>query len=454
MNIIIEGAGEIGSHLAKILTNEGNEVVVIDCDKNRLHRVESNTGVRTIEGRLSSISVLEEAGAAEAELFIAVNPLKGQAVNMLSAQIAKSLGCRKVCARIDDEEYLSYNNKHLFSDLRIDMMFYPEHIAAKEVAKAITRNAQDNMDFTRGRLSLSSYKVREDSILVNRTVARLVALLPRSVSMRVVAVRRGNETMIPHANTAFEANDTVYIITTRECKKSIDVFFGASYTKADKVMILGGNEIAEMAACMLSSIVSNVKLIEVDEERCHELSESTDAYDNVDVVWGDGRNLDFLHDEGIAEYDVFVACTGNDETNILTCATAKKIGVSKTIAEVENIDYHRFADDMGVDTIINKKTLSVGKVIKMTLSNKVRSVKFLHGTNVEVLEYIVPPKSKITYNTLENTNFPRNAVIGGVIRGVDSFVAVGSTQIADYDKVIVFAMQSASKDVDRFFTDS
>ena len=169
------------------------------------------------------------------------------------------------------------------------------------------------------------------------------------------------------------------------------------------------------------------------------------------VINGDGRDSDFLLEEGIKDFDAFVAVTGNDEANILACVVAKKFGVEKTIAEVENIEYIRLAEEMGVDAVINKKLITAGKIFKMTLSNKVRFIKYMSGTDAEILEYIVAPESAITHKTLKDTDFPHDAIIGGIIRGNESFIAVGDTKIEAYDRVVVFSLPNAVKDVDRLF---
>ena len=187
----------------------------------------------------------------------------------------------------------------------------------------------------------------------------------------------------------------------------------------------------------------------MNKTKCLELSERLP--DNVIVVNGDGRNSDFLMEEAIKEYDAFVALTNSSETNILACVAAKSLGVARTIAEVENIEYIKLAESMGVDAVINKKLITAGRIFKFTLSNKVRFIKYMSGTNAEVLEFIVAPDTAITKKPLKDMNFPRNAIVGGVIRGNESFIAVGDTQIQAYDRVAVFALPEAVKEVDRFF---
>ncbi len=448
MVIIIEGAGEVGSHLAKMLSSESNDITVIDCDEERLSKLNSTADVVTITGDLSCIKVLKDAGVENADLFIAVNPSSSQDVNIVSALLAKKLGCAKVCARINNEEYLSYENKHLFTELGIDLMFYPEKIAAGEIASLLKRTTStETMDFARGKLQLAVFKLEDDSPIIDMKISELAAAI--NVQFRVVALSRDNKTIMPQRDTKFKYHDLVYIITTREGITPMMNFLGKGSIEINKVMILGAGAIGGMLAGNIAKLVEAVKVIDSDKQLCIDLSESTD--NNVQVVNGDGRNSDFLLEENIRDYDAFVAVTENDEANILACVVAKRFGVERTIAEVENIEYIRLAEEMGVDAVINKKLITAGKIFKMTLSNKVRFVKYMSGTEAEILEYIVAPDSAITHKALKDIDFPTDAIIGGIIRGNDYFIAVGDTLIEGYDRVVVFALPNAVKDVDRMF---
>ena len=451
MRIVIEGAGEVGSHLAKMLASEANEITVIDADESRLAKLATTVDVVTIAGPASSIRSLKEANVERADLFIAVNPFTSQDVNIVSALLAKKLGCPKVSARIDDEEYLSYENKYLFTEMGIDMMFYPEKIAAGEIVDLLKRTAStEAMDFARGRLQMAVFKLEEDSPLLDMKLTEFAAAVTTDeLQFRVVAVSRGTETLMPRPDMRFKYHDLVFIITKREGIAPIMAFLGKSDIEVGKLMILGGSQIGGMLAKSLSKQMETIKVIDKDRKRCMDLSEKTD--DNVIVVHGDGRNSDLLLEENIKEYDAFVAVTGNDEANILACVVARKFGVPRTIAQVENLEYVKLAEDMGVDAVINKKLITAGRIFKMTLSNKVRFVKYMNGTDAEVLEYIVAPGSRITKFPLKDLSFPQNAVVGGVIRGNDTFIAVGDTQIEAYDRVAVFALPSAVTEVDKFF---
>lgn len=451
MKIIIAGAGAVGSHLAKMLSNEANDITVIDTVPERLEALSANTDVVTVEGNPSAIEVLQQAGAEEADLFIAVNPSASQDVNIVSAMLAKKLGSKKVTARINNEEYLSYENRYLFTEMGIDLMFYPEKIAAGEIADLLKRTASsDFMDFARGKLQVGVFKLDEESPLIGMNMAEFSAVAAEDgQKFRVVAIARGDKTIIPKFDTKFKYHDLVFIISKREGMDMLMKYIGKRNIEVNSVMILGGSPTGEMLARQMAKQIESVKLIEMNREKCLELSEKLPS--NVVVVNGDGRNSDMLLEESIKEYDAFVAVTNNSETNILASVAAKSLGVARTIAEVENIEYIRLAESMGVDAVINKKLITAGRIFKFTLSDKVRFIKYMSGTNAEVLEYIVSPDTEITKKPLKDMTFPKNAIVGGVIRGNESYIAVGDTHIQAYDRVAVFALPEAVKEVDKFF---
>ena len=451
MKIVIAGAGEVGSHLAKMLSVEANDITVIDSRQERLDALSASTDVITVLGNPSAIDVLQDAGVANADLFIAVYPSDSQDVNIVSAMLAKKLGSKKATARIDNEEYLSYENKYLFTEMGIDLMFYPEKIAAGEIIDLLKRTATtDSMDFARGKLQIAVFKLEESSALLGMTMAEFSAVAAeQGHSFRVVAIARGNDTIIPQFDTKFKYHDLVFIISKRDGMEMLMKYIGKKDIEIKNVMILGGSPIGEIVARNISKQMETVKLIEMNKEKCLELSEKLP--DNVIVVNGDGRNSDMLIEESIKDFDAFVAVTNSSETNILACVAAKRLGITRTIAEVENIEYIRLAESMGVDAIINKKLITAGRIYKFTLSNKVRFIKYMSGTNAEVLEYIVAPDTTITKHMLKDMNFPKNAIIGGIIRGNEAIIAVGDTQIQAYDRVAVFALPEAVKEVDKFF---
>ncbi|MBO6172811.1 MAG: Trk system potassium transporter TrkA [Bacteroidales bacterium] len=451
MKIVIQGAGEVGSHLAKMLSREDNDITVIDDSAQRLHSITEIADVIAVEGPPSSLKVMREAEVQHADLFISVVPFVPQDVNIVSALLAKNLGAAKVTARIDDNDFLTPENKLLFKQMGIELMFYPERLASDEIFELLKHSSSsESMDFARGRLQVEVFKLEEDSPLLDMKIAEFAAITTKDeLQFRVIAISRGGQTIMPKFDTKLMYHDLVFIIATREGMQFLMKFLGKNTVETDKVMILGGSKIAELVADRLSKKISQVKILEKDKERAMVLSEKLD--DNVIVVVGDGRNSELLVDEGIKDFDAFLALTGKDEANVLACVVAKKFGVERTIAEVENIEYIHLAEEMGVDSVINKKLITAGRLFKLTLSGKARLVKYMSGTDAEVLEYTVAPGSAITKGALKDLSFPKDSVIGGLIRGSESKIAIGSTKIEAYDRVVVFALPHAVKEVDKFF---
>lgn len=444
----------MGAHLAKMLSNESNEITVIDSDPERIRTLSQTADVATILGGPSSIPLLKEAGCSSADLFIAVNPLQPQSVNIVSALLAKKLGTKRVVARVDDEDFLSPENKLLFKDMGLDMMFFPEKSASDEVDDMLRSSAStDTLDFARGKLQLGVFKLDDDSPLLDMTVAEFsqaISQLPNGSEFRIVAISRGNATLIPKSDSTFKPGDYLYIISCRDGMPTLMRYLGKDKMDIRRVLILGGSEIGQMVAARLAARkMDDIKIIDIDPKHCRYLSEVLP--DSVSVALGDARNADFLKEEGLSSYHAVLAFTGSDETNILSCVVAKKMGVSRVIAQVENLEYIRLAEDMGVDSVINKKLITASRIFKFTLSDKVRSVRYVSGTDAEVLEYTAAPGSRITKKPLKDIEFPADAIIGGIIRGGDSFIAVGNTHIEAYDRVAVFAIPDAVKEVDKFF---
>lgn len=454
MKIVIQGAGEVGSHLAKMLSLEANDITVIDHDPERLDALRAIADIVAIQGAPSSLEAMREAGVQNADLFISVVPSVPQDVNIVSALLAKNLGAAKVTARIDDNDFLTPENRLLFKQMGIELMFYPERLAADEIFDLLKHSsASDSMDFARGKLQVEVFKLEEGSPLLDMKIAEFAAITTKDeLQFRVIAISRGGKTIMPKYDTKFMYNDLVFIIATREGIDFLMKFLGKNNVEIDKVMIFGGSKIAEIAADELSKKIATVKIIEKDRDRAMALSEKLDG--NVIVVVGDGRNSEFLLEEGIKDYDAFLALTGKDEANVLACVVAKKFGVGRTIAEVENVEYIHLAEEMGVDSVINKKLITAGRLFKFTLSGKARLVKYMSGTDAEVLEYTVAPKSAITKGPLKDIEFPKDAVVGGVIRGGESYIAIGTTRIEAFDRVVVFALASAVKEIDQLFKQS
>ncbi|BDX38407.1 Trk system potassium transport protein TrkA [Tenuifilaceae bacterium CYCD] len=445
MNIIIVGAGEVGTHLATMLAKEYHDVVVIDPDAEMLSNLAATTDVITFQGSATSINVLKEANIKKADLFIAV--AHSEETNIVSATLAKRLGAKKVIARIDKNEYLQPNNKEIFLNLGIDSLIYPERLAAREVITLLGQTSSTEfVDFSGGKLSLVVFRLEEDSPVIDSTLLQATKSL-QNLEYRAVAISREGETIIPRGSDQFKYNDLVYVIANQSGIKNMMEYSGKKNIDVNNLMILGGSRIAIQITNELEKSM-NVKIIEVDKDKSQKLA---GQFKNALVINGDGRNTDLLIEEGLPYMDAFVAVTGNSETNILSCIVAKRMGVKKTIAEIENINYIRLAESIGVDTVINKKLITASRIFRYTMSTDVSTIKCLTGSDAEVLEFIVKPGSPVTKGKLKEISFPKDAIIGGVVRGDSAFIAKGDSEIKPYDRVVVFALPSAIHKIGKFF---
>jgi trk system potassium uptake protein TrkA len=445
MRIVIAGAGEVGTHLAKMLSAEEHELIVIDNDADRLKAVGGALDVLTIEGNANSISHLKEARINKADLFIGVT--YSEDVNINAAILSKKLGAKKTISRIDNQEYLLPANQEIFTNLGIDYMIYPEKIAAREIVGLLSQTGSTEVvEFSGGKLQMYVIKLDEDAPIINKSLRELTSQ-ESGLEYRAVAITRGGKTIIPSGDDRFFSGDLVYVISSQVGMKDLYKYSGKKQFEVRNIMILGGSRIGRKTAQNLGT-QHYVKLIEKDRQRSYKLS---NLLNNTLVINGDGTDFELLKQEGLDKMDAFIAVTGNSETNILSCLLAKHLGVKRTIAEIENIDYIHLAENIGVDTIINKKLITASRIFRFTMSEEVSTIKCLTGTDAEVMEFIVKPDSPATKGKLKNINFPREAIIGGVIRGKNAFIAHGDTEIKPYDRVVVFTLPGEIYTIGKFF---
>lgn len=444
MKIVIAGAGDMGTHLAKMLSGNGHDITVADVDPKALAELGNLVDVETTEGDTTQFSVLRKAGVRKCDLFIAVRSVEND--NILSAVMAKQLGARKAIARVDSNEYLEPNSKEVFIDMGIDYLFYPEQIAAREVINLLGHTSTtEYMDFAAGKLSLVAFKLELTSPLLGRKVIEEGA--DEDLEYRAVAIVRGSRTIIPGPEERYEEEDMVYIIARHHATQSVVELSGNSQVDIRNMMILGGSRIGVRIANELQNKI-NVKLVDYNADKAYRLAE---MLDKTLIINEDGRDTEAMIEEDIAGMDAFVAVTGRSETNILAAMLAKRMGVKKVIAEVENINYISLAESIGVDTIINKKLVTASNIFRFTMTTDVQAIKCLTGSQAEVLEFIVKPNSPATKHPIEELGLPDDTMVGGVVRGDRVFIAVGSTQINAFDRVVVFAMPDSIMRVAEFF---
>lgn len=445
MKIIIAGAGAVGTHLAKMLYTVDHDIIMIDNDENKLKTIDSHFDFLTVKGSATSISTLKDSDVGRADLLIAIT--ETEEANMTIAILGKKLGAKKVIARINNHEYLEESNKQFILEMGIDSLIYPEILASEEVVSMLEESGTSKkFDFSSGHLSLYILKLNVDSQIIGKTLME-ADVDNEPYDYRTVAISRNSETIIPHGSDRFQLDDLIYIVTSKAGIDHLMNYAGKSHFPIKNVMIMGGSRIGRKTAKALEGKF-NVKLLEVNKERSFKLA---DYLDKTLVVNADGTDIDILIEEGIKNMDAFVSVTENSETNILTCTIAKKFGVKKTIAEIENIEYIQIADNMGVDSVINKKLIAASHIFSHTMSADVSTVQCLSSTDAEALEFIVHEGSAILKDKLRYLKFPKDALVGGVIRDNISFIAKGDTEFMPKDRVIVFALPSAIKKINKLF---
>lgn len=434
----------MGYHLAKMLSGNGHDITVIDQDSKLLAELSSLADIITIEGDATTFAVLRKASVRKCDLYIAVDSIEND--NVLSAIMAKQLGAKKSIARIDNNEYLEPNNKEMFIDMGIDYLLYPEKIAAEEVINLLGHSATTEfVDFSGGKLSLVVFRLEPNSQLVGRAISGFDE--QSHLNYRTVAIMRDGNTIIPKSTDAYMVGDMVYVISRHDAVSDVMALSGKGSVDINNMMILGGSRIGVQIAQELQDEV-NIKLIDYNADKAYRLAE---MLERTLIIHQDGRDTEAMMEEGLANMDAFVAVTGRSETNILTAMLAKRMGVKRVIAEVENMNYINIADSVGVDTIINKKIVTASNIFRFTMSTDVLAIKCLTGSDAEVLEFIVKPNSPATKSPIAEMGLPEDVIIGGVVRGDKVFIATGNMQINAYDRVVVFAMPSAIADIGYYF---
>ena len=445
MKIIIAGVGDVGYHLAKQLSSEEHDISIIDIDESHVDATSSSTDVLSFQGSSTSIRILKDAKVDKTDLVVAVTSV--ESININTAILAKKLGAKKTIARVSSAEYVSDDNLDMIKSLGIDYLIYPEELAAIEIVKLIERSAAtDIVEIEQGKLLIIGIKIESNNPIINLSMRDIAEKYP-STSFRVSTIQRGQQTIIPTGKDVFIKNDQVFVITTQNGVEEIMKIIGKENVHIDNVMILGGGKIGRKAARLLEDKI-NVKLIESNTEKTMELA---DYLRKTLVIQGDGRDIDLLAQEAIIDMDAFVSVTANAETNIITCLMAKHLGVSKTIAQVDNVDYVPLTQTIGLDSLINKKLIAANIISRFIRRANVISAVNIPGIDADVLEYVVKDGSSITKKPVKDLKFPKGAIIGGYVRNDIGYITVGDTVFQSDDKVVVFTLPEAVNKVEDFF---
>ena len=446
MKIIIAGAYAIGTHLAQLLSRNNEDTVLIDSDEERLASISSEYDLMTVHASISKIQTLKDAGVSGADLFIAVT--RDENLNMNACMLAKALGAKRTVAKVDNFEYIDPKLDGFFEKVGISSRIYPENLAARDIANGLKMSwVRQRWDVHDGALVMLGIKLRETCEILNEPLKDLCK--PES-PYHIVAIKRGDETIIPRGDDVLKIYDLAYFMTTRNYIPYIRKIVGKEhYVDVKNVMIMGGGATAVRATELMPEYM-NAKIIELDEARCQKLNELVDT-DRVMVINGDGRDLSLLNEEGIKNTQAFVALTGNAETNILACMTAKRLGVRKTVAMVENLDYVSMAESLDIGTIVNKKALAASYIYQMMLDADVNNIRFLMSANADVAEFTAQQGSKVTRKKVFELGLPKDATIGGLVRHDEGFLVSGNTQIEAGDSVVVFCHSVNMAKIEKFF---
>jgi trk system potassium uptake protein TrkA len=446
MKIIIAGAGEVGYHLAKLLTKESHSIVLIDTNAKVLQRADSEMDLLTIQGNAYSLSILDQADIENTDLLIAVT--SSETSNLTIATVGKQLGAKKTISRVNNEEFLKLKDRLDLKRLGIDVLISPEELASKEIIRLLRRSSfSDAFDFEFGMLTLLGVYLKNNSKLVGKSIVDF-AKINEEKNYINIAVERNGEAIIPDENFIFETQDHVFFLCRPAGIDQIRDLCAGKRVEVKNVMLMGGGNVGFNTAKRLSRR-KNVKLIESNSERCTELA---DKLPETLIINDDGHDVTLLEDENISQMDAFIAVTGNSETNIMSCLVAKNHGVKKTIAMVENIDYINLSQTIGIDTLINKKLIAANNIFRYVRHADIVNIAGLHGIDAEVIEIYVKEGSKVTEGPIKMLNLPKDAIIGGVIRDNKAYIANNNYKIQAKDKVVVFALPDALKKTLDYFS--
>lgn len=458
MKIVIAGAGAVGTHLARLLSKDNMNVVLMDSDVEKLSKVNSDLDIMTLPKSPSSIKGLKDADVDGADLFIAVTPHESE--NISCCMLAKQLGAQRTVARVDNYEYMKPENLAIFRNMGVESLVYPELLASYDIAASARYSwVRQLWEFNNGDMLLLSVMMHDTNIINGKGICnennQLVGHTLKQIGVNyghdfhVVAIKRGGETVVPYGDEKILPRDLVFFMTTREGINTIRHLSGKDdYPNVNHTVIIGGSKLAVRADWALPDSYT-VKIIEPNQERCLQLGSLTKQ--RTLIINGEGYDMELLNDEGFSNQEAFFALTDNDEQNILACVAARRRGVRKTIAQVENIGYFDMAEDLDVGTIINKKVIAASHIYRMLLEGDVDNVKMLTVADADVAEFVVKEGSRVTKKTIMDLGMPHGVNIGGMIRDGKSMLVQGLTQLQAGDKVVVFCIGNTLKKLDKWF---
>ena len=445
MKIIIAGAGDLGSHLAKLLSSESHDIYLLDQNEERLNTISSQIDVFTIAGDAKSVEIMEQKLISSCDLLIAVT--SSEETNMLICILGKKLGAKRTIARINDVNIIKENKEHFYNELGIDTLISPTYLATLEIQRLVNQSAfTDDIEFDNGKLTVFGISLSKNSILINKTVRESADLNP-NLSFKPLALHRDDLTLIVNGETVLKENDIVYFISLKDSIPNIIKLCGKNNFKIKDVMIIGGSRIGINTAELLENDF-RVTLVEKDKATCEQMANTLKKTLIINI---DGHDVKMLEEEGLTEIDALISVTADSEMNIMTSLVGKSHGIKKTIARIENFDYINLSQSIGIDTLINKKIIAADNIFKFVRKGNVSLVANLHGTDAEIIEFVVKDGSKITKSPINKLNFPNSSKIAGVIRNGIPIIPFGDFHLKENDKTIVFSLTESIQKIEKFF---
>lgn len=448
MKVVVVGAGEVGFHLARTLSWEGHEVVIIDPSQKLVDRVAGSMDVLAMRGNGASVKLLMQAGASEADLLVAVTSV--DEVNIVACMLAKQLGVKTRIARVRNQEYSDPTNPVSLKGLGIDQVIHPELEAAKEVARMISfPHAIDVAECAGGKMMLVGFRVEKTSSIINKPLEVLTPSVT-DIHFRMVAILRAGKTIIPRGKDIIRARDSIYVISSKDELPQVFKLSGKPIEISNDVMLLGGGMIGRMVAEMLEERKGyNVKLIESDVEKTKRAVQRLKS--TMVVKGGEGIDFDVLAMEGIDEMGTFAALTDEDENNIVTSLFARHLGVMRTVTLISKPEYMPIVRAIGLDAAVNEKIITSDAIIKYLLRGRISAMATLQGIDAEIIEFAIYESSKVAGKRVRDISFPEGSLVGAIERGDDVNVAVGDSKILPGDKLSVFCQSKTVPQLEKLF---
>ena len=446
MRIVIIGAGEVGFHVAKALSQEDHDITVIDIDPAKCKRASESLDVIVIEGNGASPRNLSEANVQEADYVLCLTRV--DEVNLIASQQANELGANKIIARLRNQQYTTQDSIIKPEKFGINHVIHPEKEACREIVKLVHHSyATQVTDFESGRMQMIGIRIEKSSPVVGKTV-REICDADSEFKFGIVTVIRDGESHVPWSDFIFSHSDIAYFIVKKQHLSALMHMLGKEATETKSIIILGGSKIGRSIAEELENEL-NVRLIDDDREKAEWLASKLEQ---TMVLHGDGTDVELLKAENINDADSFITVTESEKTNLLSGMLAHHLGVKQTVIHLSTTEYMPIVQEIGLGAVISKNMSTVNSILKFISSSQTESsVTTFDEIDVDVIELSPEPGSKVTTSPLKDIKFPEDSIVGVINHHEKLSIARGTSQLTEEDKVLVFAKSNAVSKLKKLF---